>query len=354
MKITEELIYKFFRQECTPEERSAVSEYFDQHPGELDKYMDEEEWQKFDASSKLHPAISQQMRDVIEQHIANEVPQRKFNFKVIAIAASIITILGIGLLIKLSSDNQGVKTVSLAKETNALQKQYNDTINNKGGKTVLVTLKDGSAISLSAYSEIIYHRPFTQKNRDIYLKGEATFKVAKDKSRPFTVYAGGLSTTALGTCFKITAFKDSVKTSVQLFTGKVVVKQLPDGHITGNKDTYLTPGHMLVLNKTNYAIAVSDFVQSQSVQASAGRVKGITTISNSVIKFQNQSLPEVISVLQKTYHIQIHTGQSNLSNRSFTGDIDTRTENPDAVLHTIATLNQLNLSKQKGTYILSQ
>ena len=67
--------------------------------------------------------------------------------------------------------------------------------------------------------------PFQNNKREIYLEGEAYFKVAKDKTKPFTVFAGALATTALGTQFRITAKKNTPgNITVKLFTGKVAIR----------------------------------------------------------------------------------------------------------------------------------
>ena len=44
---------------------------------------------------------------------------------------------------------------------------------------------------------------FPPDKREIFLKGEAKFIVAKNKKKPFTVYTGMLATTALGTIFTV-------------------------------------------------------------------------------------------------------------------------------------------------------
>ncbi len=78
---------------------------------------------------------------------------------------------------------------------------------------------------LLAPSATLKFKPgFDNEKRELFLEGEALFEVEKDKTRPFIVYTGGLSTTALGTSFKITTGAAAVR--VQLLTGKVVVKAI--------------------------------------------------------------------------------------------------------------------------------
>ena len=65
-----------------------------------------------------------------------------------------------------------------------------------------VTLSDGSVISLNTNTNIDVNYT-AQKRRVTLHKGEAHFKVAKDKQRPFSVEVGDKVVTAVGTAFNI-------------------------------------------------------------------------------------------------------------------------------------------------------
>jgi len=65
-----------------------------------------------------------------------------------------------------------------------------------------VTLPDGSLVQLNTNSLLTIS--FSENHRQLNLvKGEASFDVAKDKSRPFSVTSGEQSFTALGTIFNV-------------------------------------------------------------------------------------------------------------------------------------------------------
>ena len=84
------------------------------------------------------------------------------------------------------------------------------------------TLPDGSKIAMNAGSSLRFIKGFENDRRVLHLEGEAYFEVQKDSLRPFIVYTGKVSTTAIGTSFNISAYKpDSV--NVYLLTGKAVV-----------------------------------------------------------------------------------------------------------------------------------
>jgi transmembrane sensor len=76
-----------------------------------------------------------------------------------------------------------------------------------------VTLPDGSAVVLNTDSELRVR--LRAAERDITLiRGEATFEVAPDKSRPFIVVAGSTAARAVGTVFNVQKTDGSVEVLV--------------------------------------------------------------------------------------------------------------------------------------------
>ncbi|MBO9658819.1 MAG: FecR domain-containing protein, partial [Chitinophagaceae bacterium] len=113
-----------------------------------------------------------------------------------------------------------------------------------------VLLKDGSTVLLYEQSSLRYDTGYNNKERKLTLKGKARFTVSKDKTRPFIVFSGPLSTTALGTIFEVTAHDDS--TIVFLMEGSVKVQNYK---VPPFNTVYLVPGQK-ALNKLDAAIAV--------------------------------------------------------------------------------------------------
>jgi transmembrane sensor len=88
------------------------------------------------------------------------------------------------------------------------------------GEQRIVTLADGSVITLNTATEIRLH--FSSDRRAVELvAGQANFEVAKDAARPFIVTAGNRSVRAVGTQFDV--FKSGDKVTVTLLEGKVAV-----------------------------------------------------------------------------------------------------------------------------------
>lgn len=88
------------------------------------------------------------------------------------------------------------------------------------GERRVVTLSDGSKLSLDANSEVTVR--YGKHDRSLHLlKGQARFDVAHDKQRPFSVIAGNQKVIATGTAFNIDMA--GPKVLVTLIEGHVVV-----------------------------------------------------------------------------------------------------------------------------------
>src|SRR5207253_1857642 len=126
-----------------------------------------------------------------------------------AVAASIILIVG-WLTITLFKTNKSTEASFATTDSRPVDSLitvvHHET--NVTGKQKNVQLPDGSLIVLANKSELTWREPFINK-REITLLGKAYFKVAKNKTKPFTVISRDISTTALGTQFTVTTFKNA-------------------------------------------------------------------------------------------------------------------------------------------------
>lgn len=88
------------------------------------------------------------------------------------------------------------------------------------GERRMITLSDGSRVSLDSDSEVTVR--YRHNARELaLLKGQARFDVAHDKSRPFSVQAGDRKVVATGTAFNIDLA--GPKVLVTLIEGRVLV-----------------------------------------------------------------------------------------------------------------------------------
>jgi transmembrane sensor len=86
------------------------------------------------------------------------------------------------------------------------------------GEQRTIQLADGSTVELNARSSIRVH--LTDHQRDVaLLEGQALFRVAKDKHRPFIVRAGDAQVRAVGTEFDV--YRKHIATVVTVVEGRV-------------------------------------------------------------------------------------------------------------------------------------
>lgn len=218
-----------------------------------------------------------------------------------------------------------------------------------------IALPDRSVVQLSAGSAIRYPEHFGAHARDIQLEGKALFEVSKDPSRPFTVTAGGFSTTALGTRFIVDAqAKNHVL--IRLLRGKVVVRTSSVSRIT-MKPVYLVPGQELNINtelKQFHIDPVSENNTGNPV-SSLSRNKHMyntkeTDNNNLSLSFDKAALISVFQALEKHYGIKIVFDKVKVQSLSFTGSFEP-SDKLEFALNVICGMNGLSFSK-KSDYIL--
>ena len=91
-----------------------------------------------------------------------------------------------------------------------------------GGKS-LAHLTDGSTVWLQSGSTLAYDSSFGAESRDVKLRGEGFFDIAKDPERPFTVEVEGLRIRVHGTKFNVNTSHEDRTVAVSLVEGSVAL-----------------------------------------------------------------------------------------------------------------------------------
>ncbi|MFC7523749.1 FecR family protein [Parapedobacter sp. GCM10030251] len=102
-----------------------------------------------------------------------------------------------------------------------------------------IALEDGTKIHLNAESSLRFPIRFTNKRREVELRGEGLFEVAADAERPFLVKTPFQTIRVLGTTFNIHAYPELGKMKTTLVEGTVEVLQK-------DRVTALRPGEAAV------------------------------------------------------------------------------------------------------------
>jgi transmembrane sensor len=154
------------------------------------------------------------------------------------------------------------------------------------GERRVVTLTDGSRISLDSGSEVTVQ--YSKNARELHLlRGQARFDVTHDVERPFSVEAGNQKVIATGTAFNIDL--SGQKVFVTLIEGHVVVVDEDDGavlkasHRIWPKSTELTAGQELAAAPS----AVPEVAKAD--------IQRVTAWTNGQIMFDNETLSSLVA-----------------------------------------------------------
>jgi ferric-dicitrate binding protein FerR (iron transport regulator) len=224
-------------------------------------------------------------------------------------------------------------------------------------------LQDGTGVLVHPKSEITYHKPFVGNRREITLIGKADFTVPKNKTKPFTVLSGDLSTTALGTHFTVTAYGHEKSIVVTLYEGKVVVKSGSGTKRKLERDFYLVPGDELVYNNRSITASIHKFENKNDFPPKRlNNAHGKQLVDNpslpSIRKgtwymFNNQPLNKVYDQLEVIYGIDIVYKKSEVSRIYFIGPFNV-TDSLEAVLTKISGINNLKVIKANKGFVITK
>ena len=343
--MTDELIERFFKKECTAREAAEVAQYLNAHPEVLNKYLNAAEW--FAAGSKSMPP--EFWNDSWTEISARRNPAGNTGWlKRVAVAAAVV--ISAGLVYKnIDVKENPARPANLVK-AGASVSERKVSVNNTT-EVVRVVLADSSSVMLSPGSRIIYTVPFDPARRALTLEGEGRFKVMKNKNKPFTVFAGSLATTALGTEFTINT-KNNI--SVKLHTGKVIIVATGEAARHWKKDVILHPGQQLNYNAQAMTAVVGPIKAKNALARSAFKNRDeIFSKEEPLLNFRNSSLPDVISKLTHYYHEKIVFDHAELDEMNFTGTLS-RNDSLAIVLKVIAQMNNLELKHNADGYQLKK
>ncbi|CAM3758092.1 FecR family protein [Flavobacterium chungbukense] len=175
------------------------------------------------------------------------------------------------------------------------------------GKKFEVQLSDGTVVHLNAGTSLRYPVQFVRnKNRQVYLTGEAYFEVSKDKAHPFTVNAQEVNVEVLGTKFNVDSYNNSESTDVVLVEGKVsLYKQQKTNQV------YLSPGFKGSNLKGENAIKT----EQVNTDYYTAWVKGS-------LVFKNASFAQIIKKLERQYNVTFINKNKTLGKEIFNASFD--------------------------------
>ncbi len=203
-----------------------------------------------------------------------------------------------------------------------------------------LSLPDGSIVELAAKSRISYRNDFNHTDtRDLYLLGEAFFKIAKNPARPFRVFTNEIITKVLGTSFTVSSFEKDTAIRITVRTGKVGVysqiaannKNAAAGNPVG---LIVTPNQQLVYQKGEQKFQKVLVERPLFV---------VPVISEMGMIYEDTPVEKVFDQLGKFYGINIVFDNELLSKCTVTADLRSESfyEKLDLICKAIGAKNEI-------------
>ena len=197
---------------------------------------------------------------------------------------------------------------NLSYSNKSIQKKlvYNElTVPN--GKKFQILLSDGTKVHLNSGSSIRFPIQFINgKKREVYLKGEAYFDVAKHEGHSFVVNVNDINVKVLGTQFNVSYYPEDININTVLVEGSV---KLYTGANENNStlSKLLTPGHKATWDITKKNMLV------EKVNTDI-----YTSWRKGVLVFKNTTFGNIRKKLERHFNISIDNQYKLLDEQIYT------------------------------------
>ncbi|MFT3945720.1 MAG: FecR domain-containing protein [Agriterribacter sp.] len=163
-----------------------------------------------------------------------------------------------------------------------------------------ITLSDGTRVFLNSKSTLRFPFHFDNRQREIFIEGEAYLEVAKDTKRPFIVHTPLTDIRVTGTKFNVNTYEEgTVRTS--LVEGSVVLND------ANKKSIALHPG-LEALYHRNKGFTSNNFDAAETLSWREG-----------IFYFQRQPLGELSGIIARWFGLQLQFEQAALSEHAVSG-----------------------------------
>jgi transmembrane sensor len=311
------LLKRYVENDCTEEERKLVEQWYELLGDEegVDPAMPPQELKE--TLQRLWPKIQQQTL------LTEQGPPVSFPAKIIPVwirwlSAAVVT----GGIITAAwwyVNNDVIKeSIQYKKEMAGLQQVKNEKIFKD-----TVHLPDGSLVILEPGATVRFGSTFARAKREVYLEGNAFFKVTRNPKSPFYVYSKNIVTQVLGTSFFVKTSPVSKNVEVSVQTGKVAVYEygretVQEGRNEESSGVILKPNQKVIYSGNDHHFRTTLVEIPLPVLVNKNAEERITELN---FVFDEAPIAKVLTYLEQAYHIEMVMDNENLSKCLFTGDI---------------------------------
>ena len=229
------------------------------------------------------------MRHEAAEHVAT-LARRPVQWSTIAVALVVGAIVTGGIWrMNSSSAERGIAKALAAPDARILSA--------RSGQRAVVTLLDGSEVTLGPESRLVVPPRFGDKLRAVRLEGTASFKTAPGKDQPLDVRAGNVAVTATGTQFDVSAYPGNAAVIVRVREGQVAMRAGDESHTLG----------------AGRALAIA--LGGATHEPSARELDEALAWTDGRFVATDQPLREVLPRLQRWYALNLQVRDSSLLDR---------------------------------------
>ena len=268
---------------------------------------------------KLQESIKKEIAANTYSNQLNEIHHKPSSIRRIllyaSVAAAVFAIVVGGYLFFKESYTNNHDDNLIAYGKNVIVEKNNTQVNK------LIKLEDGTTVSLNPNSIFYYPTHFINGKREVALKGNAFFQVAKNPEKPFFVYANNIVTKVLGTSFTILTNPNTKEVSVSVHTGRVqVFEKNSASQSTFNEKVLTSNGVIVTANQEAiYSNKKNDFQTTLiPVPLPLYNVKE----KDKSFDFERANLPHVISKIQEVYGVEVVLENDNFNRCIFSGELN--------------------------------
>jgi Fe2+-dicitrate sensor, membrane component len=344
----------YIRKEADASQKETVEKWIAEDEANRKEYRQMvKTFYKLSASGKWDRINHDKGKNIIQNHLKK---QRKLQiFRYSSVAASIVMLISFALVFYINNIGKEMKQMPLSElsspgefkasltlsngETVLLSEHRRDSIKDAGrvieheidegisyqhnegesldslvyntlrvarGEEYRVVLADGSTVWLNSESELKYPVAFVGNKREVYVKGEAFFKVTSNKEKAFIVHAADVQTKVLGTEFNVMAYDTEENIEVTLVEGKVNVA-------AGSENKNILPGKQIAVSKS-----------SLEMQEKTVDTRLYSSWKDGIIYFDEMSMEKLCEKLTRWYNIDFVFEEERLKHYAFTGAVKKR------------------------------
>jgi len=348
------ILEKFLSNECSVDELRIVAEWLNKEGADLNGWIWlKKYWNCLDSSrdipdlfemkllDRTHHALNLKMNLATGRTRLREKPLVLIGRYFTRAAAILFLPL---LFTSLLFYNHMRRQNDLIPETIANHNPVYQQITSPMGSKTRLELSDGSVVWLNHGSSLRFPLAFTDKERTVFLEGEAYFDIDADLYRPFIVRAGDMQFRATGTSFNIMAYPEENLVELTMEEGKVQLQKILSDRTLKNF-LELDPGQQARYYPEKNRIDFEDVDPANYVSWKDGKLVMI-----------NDPLSRIARKLERWYNVEIDFTREEMGYIRYSGTFTDETLSQVLNLMELATPIDYTIypreRKPDGTYTL--